>query len=123
MPIESKRKTTSFLRKFLEEIAGLIFYFCILGLIVYRENFVKYFDYILFFVLILVLIFRKKSKAEKTELMRAAERGYTSIVKHLLDMGADVNAKDSTGKTALMWAESKGHTETAKLLKQYGAKK
>ncbi len=52
-----------------------------------------------------------------TALMRAAQKGYTDIVKILISAGANIDAKDSShGSTALLYAIENGHTEVAKLL-------
>ena len=58
----------------------------------------------------------------KTALILASDRGYTEIVKLLLEAGANVNLQDSHGNTALMWASSKGHIEVVRLLLESGAK-
>ena len=50
--------------------------------------------------------------------MAAAETGNTSIVKALLDLGADVNARDDKGRTALGWALEGGHNEVVELLRK-----
>ena len=52
----------------------------------------------------------------------AAERGHTETVRILLDRGAKVNAKTSSGKqTALMKAAENGHTRIVKMLLDKGA--
>jgi len=57
-----------------------------------------------------------------TALILASEKGYTEIVKLLLDKGADVNVKEiPDGITALMWASQGGYTEIFKLLLEKGA--
>ena len=58
-------------------------------------------------------------------LIVASKQGRTERVAMLLEMGADVEAKDWWGETALYFASCHGHdghTETVRLLKQYGAK-
>lgn len=52
----------------------------------------------------------------RTPLMRAAKRGYTDIVRVLLDNGSDVRKRDKNNKTALMGASKKGHLDIVKLL-------
>ncbi|MFH2138196.1 MAG: ankyrin repeat domain-containing protein [Candidatus Omnitrophota bacterium] len=49
-------------------------------------------------------------------LMFAADSGYLEIVKLLVDKGADVNLKDSSGKTALDRARKSGENEVAEFL-------
>ncbi len=57
-----------------------------------------------------------------TVLIFAAERGHTETVRILLDRGAKVNAKTSSGKqTALMKAAENGHTRIVKMLLDKGA--
>ena len=56
-----------------------------------------------------------------TALMHASGRGYSDIVKLLIESGADVNIQDNRGYTALMSASYKGHREVAKLLIESGA--
>jgi ankyrin repeat protein len=50
-----------------------------------------------------------------TALLRAANQGYTEIVRILLDKGANIEAKGSEGN-ALVYAVWNGHIRTAKLL-------
>ena len=54
-------------------------------------------------------------------LMVASLLGYKNIVKILLDLGADINAKDNNGQTALMRATDHGYTEIITLLLDKGA--
>ena len=57
-----------------------------------------------------------------TLLMLASEKGYTRIVKLLLELGADVNRKEPYhGRSALWLAASAGYSEIIKLLLNYGA--
>ena len=56
-----------------------------------------------------------------TALMNAARNGDTEAVRHMLDLGTEVNQKTSKGKTALMLAAAGGFTDTAKLLMDRGA--
>ena len=55
------------------------------------------------------------------KLMDAAEKGNTNIVADLLDMGAQVDARNPFGWTVLHWAATNGHTDTAMLLILNGA--
>ena len=52
----------------------------------------------------------------QTPLLWAAEKGYEGIVKLLLDKGAAIEVKSSTGQTPLLWAAVKGHQGIVKLL-------
>lgn len=54
-------------------------------------------------------------------LLDAAERGDIDEVKHLINEGADVNAKDVYEKTPLHWAAEKGHKEIVEILLKKGA--
>ena len=51
----------------------------------------------------------------------ATLKGYTDIVKLLVDNGVDIDATDKSGKTALQYAEKYGHKKIANLLKTHGA--
>ncbi|MBP3367287.1 MAG: ankyrin repeat domain-containing protein [Treponema sp.] len=64
-----------------------------------------------------------KNKYKKTVLMRAAHEGQKSIVKLLIENGADVNASDEYGLTPLMWAVggNKDFSDVVKLLLETGA--
>jgi ankyrin repeat protein len=54
----------------------------------------------------------KTNKEGDTLLICAVKSGYLSIVTHLIEVGADVNAKDKKyGLTALMWAVFKGRLD------------
>ncbi|MEE9131167.1 MAG: ankyrin repeat domain-containing protein [Phycisphaerales bacterium] len=55
-----------------------------------------------------------------TPLMCAARRGYTEVIKVLLEAGADVEAIDNAGRTALMWAVKESHPEAARILQDPG---
>jgi uncharacterized protein len=58
----------------------------------------------------------------ETTLMIAAGAGSLEEVKLLLDVGLDVNARESEkGQNALMWAAAEGHPEVVELLIQHGA--
>jgi len=58
---------------------------------------------------------------DRTPLIIACIHDRTKIVKLLLDMGANPNAKDEFDDTALLWVSNKGNTELVKLLLEYGA--
>ena len=59
----------------------------------------------------------------KSPLILAAEKGYTEIVKMLLDdKKTNLNQQDGIGQTALMLAIKKGHAQIAKMLLDNGAK-
>ena len=55
------------------------------------------------------------------ELISASVGGNTAAVKALLEKGADVNGKNTSGHTALICAAKFGHTETVQLLLPKGA--
>lgn len=57
----------------------------------------------------------------KTALMAAASAGAVDLVRDLLQLGADVNARNQMGGTALMYAAAAGDTETVTLLLANGA--
>jgi ankyrin repeat protein len=52
-----------------------------------------------------------------SDLINAAEEGNIIAAEVLLKLGADINARDSSGHTALMIAKSKGHIKIVELLK------
>ncbi len=57
-----------------------------------------------------------------TLLMWAAKRGYTNMLKILLQKGAKLDIKDRIGWNALEWACWSGEREAVKLLREAGAK-
>ena len=59
--------------------------------------------------------------ADRTPLMYAAGKGNIQTARALIEMGADINARNSTGDTALRMAASDGTLEVAKLLLEAGA--
>ena len=54
-------------------------------------------------------------------LMRAAWNGHESVVRLLVELGAQVDAVDSDGRTALMRAADEGHESTVHALVELGA--
>ncbi len=54
-------------------------------------------------------------------LIDACKNGHIALVKKMLSIGADVNAKDNDGTTPLHLASYEGHTEIVKLLLAHGA--
>lgn len=52
---------------------------------------------------------------------RAAEFDRDDVVKYLLKMGADIEARDSAYRTAFLCAVKRGRTRTAELLLESGA--
>ena len=48
--------------------------------------------------------------------------GHADVVKVLLDKGADINLKTTTGQTALAVAKEKKNTDVVQLLEKAGAK-
>jgi GA-binding protein transcription factor beta len=66
-------------------------------------------------------LLEKLDAADRTPLMHAAAKGNVRTAKALLDLGANVNTRNSTGDTALRMAASDGTLEVAKLLLEAGA--
>jgi hypothetical protein len=58
---------------------------------------------------------------ERTPLVYAIERGYTAVVKALIEAGVCVRTEDYTGATPLHWAAFRRHTELMLLLLDHGA--
>jgi hypothetical protein len=55
------------------------------------------------------------------DLLNTAWEGQDALVKNLLEMGADVDARDEFGQTPLMIAVSQGHMDTVRVLIEGGA--
>ena len=55
------------------------------------------------------------------DFLKMAKEGQTSLVRALLDAGADVNARDQNGRTALFLAVTEGHYQTVTALLDHGA--
>ena len=55
------------------------------------------------------------------DLIWAAKKGSTVVVKAFINDGADVNAIDKNGNAVLMWASHNGHAEVVKILITAGA--
>ncbi len=56
-----------------------------------------------------------------TPLMLASDLGYTTLVKALLNLKADVNVHDELNNTALFWAARKGHLDVVRVLLEHHA--
>ena len=55
-----------------------------------------------------------------TPLILACTKGHAEVVTSLLELGADIQLKDSYGRTALECAKTNGHTNIVDLLKNHG---
>ena len=64
----------------------------------------------------------KKDEKGNTLLILAALHGHNSIIKKLIEKGADINEKNNRGNTALHYAISQKYFSLADILKKYGAK-
>ncbi|XP_071135020.1 uncharacterized protein [Mytilus edulis] len=58
---------------------------------------------------------------EMTSLYIAVQKGWTEIVRMLLDIGADYNKCSTNGWSPVKWACSEGHTEIVRMLLDIGA--
>ena len=63
----------------------------------------------------------KEASHGQTALMWAAWEGHTQVVGALIEHGADVDARTTTGYTALLLAAREGYTETTQALLEAGA--
>jgi ankyrin repeat protein len=52
-----------------------------------------------------------------------AANGHEAVVKLLVEKGAELESKSSSGRTPLSWASEKGHEAVVKLLVEKGAEK
>ncbi|MDJ0593943.1 MAG: sigma-70 family RNA polymerase sigma factor [Pleurocapsa sp. MO_226.B13] len=70
------------------------------------------------------LVNSQSKNIQTTPLHIAAHRGYSDLVKLLLDAGADVNAEEGnySKSTPLHWAAKEGNLQVVKLLVESGAK-
>jgi ankyrin repeat protein len=63
-----------------------------------------------------------KGKSEgQTTLHLTAENGHSTIVRCILEFGADIDARDASGSTALHLAVDQGHEDVVKVLLEEGA--
>jgi hypothetical protein len=65
---------------------------------------------------------RDEEQNNDTALMQAAFGGYLNVVKELIKMGADINAKDINGQSVLTKALWSGNDELVQYLEKHGAK-
>ena len=63
----------------------------------------------------------KEASHGQTALMRAAWEGHTQVVRALIDHGADVHARTTTGYTALLFAAREAYGDTTQALLEAGA--
>jgi ankyrin repeat protein len=63
----------------------------------------------------------KPGEDEKLPLLQAAKHGKETIVKLLLDAGADIEGSDNSGQTAVTYAAREGHTGVLHILIDRGA--
>ena len=64
--------------------------------------------------------FKKATKPKAGALIKACERNNLAKVKDILERGADINEKNSSGNTALILASINGYTDTARMLIEKG---
>ena len=65
---------------------------------------------------------RAQNRQGQTALMIASGRGYTEVVKLLLDKKADPNMRDFTGRSALSYAKQNNRGAVDAMLRRAGAK-
>lgn len=70
------------------------------------------------FLILMIFIGESTSLAAPPDLLDAARKGDLKRIQKLLDSGADVNQRDTTGFTALHWAAMTNKQEVAKFLIQ-----
>lgn len=63
----------------------------------------------------------KEKEMETPLIMLAASKGFTTMVRILMNAGADINAKNAVGWPVLIEASAHGHTEIVQMLLQSGA--
>ena len=57
------------------------------------------------------------NQAKTSALLAAAENGHESIIRLLVQFGANVRYRDNSGRSAVDLAESNGHSRVAELLR------
>ncbi len=73
------------------------------------------------FIFSLAAVFAVSAGQLEEQLLDAAMNGYTNNVRTLIEKGANVNARWTSGSTALISAASNGYTEIVKILIEKGA--
>lgn len=63
----------------------------------------------------------ERGPAGETPLHEVAARGFLKVVRRLLKLGAEVNARSNYKATPLWWAAKRGHAKVAKALIDAGA--
>ena len=57
----------------------------------------------------------------RTALLKAVIEGREAVVRVLVELGADINARDREGRTALLHAAIEGHEAVVRVLVELGA--